>query len=395
MPTNPIGIAIGVCHAESMTGRDSTTLAGSAGRIRLSVLDQAPTRAGSTGAQAIREVADLAQAAEGLGFHRFWIAEHHAIGAVASTAPEVLIGHVAAVTRTIRVGSGGMLLPNHRPLHVAELFRMLAALHPGRIDLGVGRSEGSLDPRIVKAFERPETSTHAGGYDQMLDQLLSFARVQPLPADDELAGVEAGPTGEPFPPIFMLGSSTRSAAVAAAKGLGYAFAAYTGPDSVVPALEDYRRTFTPGAQARRPHAILGLKVIVGETDEHARALNAPSTLAMAQARAGTPQPLVDSETALAHRWTQAEREAATQIDRRMDVIGGPETVAARISELVDLTGADEVIATTSTFDPADRVASYARLAGVFELSRATAASMTDGRLQKAKRTSVEPAAVSS
>ncbi len=330
------------------------------------MLDGAPTRAGITPAQAIREVADLAQAAERLGFTRFWIAEHHAIGAVASTAPEVLIGHVAAVTSTIRVGSGGILLPNHRPLHVAELFRMLAALYPGRIDLGVGRSEGSLDPRIVRAFDRPQTSSHAAGYDQMFDQLLSFAGVHALPADDELAGVTAGPTGEAFPPIFMLGSSTSSAGVAAGRGLGYAFAASSAPDSVVPALQSYRHQFTPGSH-QRPHAILGLRVMIGENDEHAEMLNAPSALAHAQARARTPQPLVDVETALAHRWTAAEREGAAQIDSRMDVIGGPETAAARISELVAQTGADEVIATTSTFDPADRLASYARLAAAFAL----------------------------
>ncbi len=361
---------------------------------QLSVLDQAPTRSGVSPAQSIREVADLAQAVEPLGYRRFWIAEHHAIGAVASTAPEVLIGHVAAVTETIRVGSGAMLLPNHRPLHVAELFRMLAALYPGRIDLGVGRSEGSLDPRIVKAFDRPESSTHAGGYAEMFDQLLAFAQVQPLPVEDELAGVEAGPTGEPFPPIFMLGSSTNSAGVAAAKGLGYAFAAYTGPDAVIPALAEYRRAFQPG-QRSRPHAILGLRVIVGENDEHARALNAPSVLAMAQARTGTPRPLVDVEAALAHRWSDAERAAAATFDTRMDIIAGPATAAERLDELLAQTGADEAIVTTATYDPADRVASYTRLAGALELSRSTAAEITSGRLQKAKRTSVAPAVASS
>jgi luciferase family oxidoreductase group 1 len=362
--------------------------------IRLSALDPVPTRAGITPSQAIREVADLAEVVESLGFQRFWISEHHAIGAAASTAPEVLIGHVAALTHTIRVGSGGMLLPNHRPLHVAEVFRMLAALHPARIDLGLGRSEGALDPRIVKAFDRPETSTHAAGYEQMVDQLLSFAQLRPLPEADELAGVAAGPAGEPFPPIFMLGSSPDSAAVAAAKGLGYAFAAYSAPDAVVPALQAYRRQFSPGQQSH-PHAILGLRVIVGENDEHAAALNAPSVLAMAQARSGRPQAMVDVETALAHPWSDAEPEAAATFDARMDVIGGPETAANRIAELLEATGADEVIATTSTFDPADRVASYARLAAACELNRSTAAEITSGRLQKAKRTSVAPAVASS
>jgi luciferase family oxidoreductase group 1 len=368
----------------------------SQGAITLSVLDQAPTRTGVTPAQSIREVADLARHVEALGYRRFWIAEHHAIGAVASTAPEVLIGHVAAATSTIRVGSGGMLLPNHRPLHVAELFRMLAALHPGRIDLGVGRAEGALNPAIVKALGRPENSTHAAGYEQMLDELLSFAGVHPLPPDHELASVRAAPLGEDFPPIFMLGSSTSSAQTAAAKGLGYGFAAYTGPDALVPALQEYRAQFTPGSHAE-PYAIIGLKVMVGENDEHAQALNAPSVLAMAQARAGTPQPLVDVETALAHRWSDAEREAAAKSDARVDVIGGPESVAARISELVDETGADEVIATSSTFDPADRRTSYTRLAAVFELTGASPSrpvhlreSAGQGRLTRSDNASPPP-----
>jgi luciferase family oxidoreductase group 1 len=363
--------------------------------LLLSVLEQAPTRTDSTPAQSIRDVAGFAQATEALGYHRFWIAEHHAIGAVASTAPEVLIGHVASATTRLRVGSGGMLLPNHRPIHVAELFRMLSALHPGRIDLGVGRSEGSLNPDIVKAFGRPENSTHATGYEEMLDELLSFAGVRALPADSPFADLEAGPTGEPFPLIFMLGSSANSAVTAAARGLGYAFAAYTGPDALAPALRRYRRDFQPSFQRETPHAIVGARVIVGENDEHAKALSAPSTLALAQARSIGPRPMVDVETALAHRWTDAERAAMAKYDGRMDLIGGPETVLAGLERLIDETQADEIIVSANLFDPAERVASYARLATAVELSRSTASTITSGRLQNANLTSVAPASGSS
>lgn len=333
-----------------------------------SVLDQAPVRAGVDPAQSIRDVVPFARRLDRLGFTRFWIAEHHAMGGVASTAPEVLIGQVAGATAHLRVGSGGMLLPNHRPLHVVEQFRMLSALFPGRIDLGIGRSEGATDPAVVRAFGRAEDTAHGGGFDGQLDELLAFAGLRPLTDGHPLAGVRGGPVGEPFPPVYLLGSSLRSAETAARLGLGYGFAAYTNPDVAADALQHYRARFVPARAGDRPHAILGLKVMVGEDDDHARALALPWHLAMVRHRAGEPGPVLSVEQALAHRWTTAERDAEPMVDTRADVVGGPGRARAGLEQHLRESGADEIILTTNTFSPADRIASYERLAAAVGLS---------------------------
>ena len=334
-----------------------------------SVLDQAPTRAGTSPVQSIRGVVTLARHVDTLGYARFWIAEHHAMGGVASTAPEVLIGHVAEQTDHLRIGSGGMLLPNHRPIHVAEQFLTLEALHPGRIDLGIGRSEGATDDATVRAFMRPSDNDHGSGFDRQLDELLAFGGARALNGGDPLAGVRAGPGGVQLPPVFLLGSSLGSAATAARRGLGYGFAAYTNPGAVADALQLYRRQFTPARPGDRPHAILGLKVIVGQDDDHANALALPWHLALVRHRAGTPGPLKNVEDALRHRWTEAERAAEAKLDRSADVVGGPERARERLASLVAQTGADEVIASSNTFDPVEREASYARLALAVGLRR--------------------------
>ncbi len=336
----------------------------------LSVLDQAPTRAGGAPGHAIREAVEYAVLADRLGCHRFWVAEHHAIGSVAISAPEVLIGLIGARTQRIRVGSGGMLLPNHRPIHVAEQFRCLEALHPGRVDLGIGRSEGALDPATVLAFGRPGDNAHGAGFEEQLDQLLAFGDVAPLPEDHPLAAARAAPTDVPLPPVFLLGSSRNSAQTAARKGLGYGFAAHTNPDDAATALREYREAFgrAPGGgpHGARPHAILALKVMVGVDDEHARALDAPSHLSMVHARLGRRQPLMPVEEALAHVWTDEERAvAAKHIDARADVVGGPDTVRAGIEAAVAASGADEVIAIINTYDPAERHAALGRLMALF------------------------------
>ena len=327
-----------------------------------SVLEQAPIREGVEPAQSIREALVLARHVERLNYHRVWVAEHHALGGVASTAPEVLIGHIAAGTARIRVGSGGMLLPNHRPLHVAEQFLMLSALYPGRIDLGIGRSEGTLDDAIVLALGRPSDTAHGAGYEQQLDQLLAFAEIAPLPSGDPLAGVRAGPQGVPFPPVFMLGSSLDSARTAARRGLRYAFAAYSNPDIAHEALRLYRSAFEPAHPGARPYAILGLKVVVGEDDEHAQALALPWYISWVRGRAGRSGPLMPVEQALAYRFSEAERAAQGQIRTDADVFGGAEKVAELLADHVERSGADEIIATTNTFAIEDRLASYERLA---------------------------------
>jgi luciferase family oxidoreductase group 1 len=339
----------------------------------LSVLEQAPIREGVEPARSIRDALALARHVESLGYHRFWIAEHHAIGGVASSAPEVLIGHVASVTGSIRVGSGGMLLPNHRPLHVAEQFLTLEALHPGRIDLGLGRSEGSLDEAIVRALGRPEGSAHGDGYDAQIDQLLAFAGLARLPDGDPFAGVRAGPAGVPVPPVYMLGSSLDSARAAARRGLPYAFAAYTNPDIAHEALRLYRKRFTPARPGDRPYAILGLKVVVGDDDEHARALALPWYVSWVRTRAGTASGgLMPVERALDYRFSAPEREAEHRVRTDADIVAGPERAAARLHQQLERSGADEVIVTTNTFAFEDRLASYERLAEAAGLVEAQA-----------------------
>jgi luciferase family oxidoreductase group 1 len=350
-----------------LVGRHATTR-----EMLFSVLDQAPARAGGGAGQAVRDAVALAETADALGFHRFWVAEHHAIGSVSISAPEVILALLADRTRGLRVGSGGVLLPNHRPIHVAEQFRVLEALFPGRIDLGIGRSEGALDEAVVQAFARPADNAHGAGFEQQLDELLAFGDVQPLPADHPLASVRASPSDVPLPPVFLLGSSVNSAETAARKGLGYGFAAHTNPTEATAALLRYRDQFQPRVAGDRPHAILALKVMTGDDDAHAAALNAPSHLSLVRARTGVHEPLQSVEDALAHRWTDAERAAEAQyVDTRADVIGGPDTVRARIAELGAITQADEIIVISNTSDPVERRVALARFAETVGIAPAT------------------------
>jgi luciferase family oxidoreductase group 1 len=335
----------------------------------ISALDQAPRRAvrpaGSP--HPIAETITLARDLDELGFHRYWLAEHHVGFGFSLPAPEVVIAQVAAATRHLRVGSGGMLLPNHRPMHVAEQFRTLESLHPGRIDLGVGRSDGAADPAMAQALGRATDNGHGAGFDQQLSELLAFGDVLPLAPDHPLAQLRASPRDVPLPPITLLGSSVNSARTAARRGLGYGFAAYTNPDGAAEALHVYREQFVAARPGDRPHAILALKVLVGEDDDHAEALDAPLTLALAQFLAGQPSSLLTVEQAAAHRWTEAELAVRHRVDLRADVVGGPQRVRAGLEAHLAATGADEIIATSNTTDPADRRASFVRLAEVMEL----------------------------
>jgi luciferase family oxidoreductase group 1 len=335
--------------------------------IVYSVLDQAPARFGAVPGAAIHESVALAQYADALGYHRFWLAEHHAIDSIEISAPEVVIAQVAALTPRIRVGSGGILLPNHRPIHVAEQFRTLEALHPGRIDLGIGRSEGSLDEATVLAFQRSGDLAHGGGYERQLDELLAFGGQVPLPADDPMASIDVTPVGVPLPPVFLLGSSVGSAGTAARRGLGYGFAVHTNPEGAAPALARYRSEFRPSALRERPHAILAVKIIVGETEEHAIALSASQRVALAHVRLGRPGRLRPDAEAVAHQWTAAEREAEKSQHPESDLIGDADQVRRRLEALVAATGADEVLVITNVYDAAERRASFGRLAAAVGL----------------------------
>jgi luciferase family oxidoreductase group 1 len=331
--------------------------------LGLSVLDVSPVSSGSNGAQALRNTLELARLADRLGYERYWLAEHHNLATIASSAPEVMIGHVANVTERVRVGAGGIMLPNHAPLKVAETFRVLEALHPGRIDLGIGRAPGT-DPVTATALRRSEDGLGADDFPERFGELLAFSG-DGFPKDHPFRSVVAMPSGIELPPIWLLGSSGYSATAAGKMGLGYAFASHFSPADPAPAMRAYRENFEPSKDFVRPSAVLAVAVICGETEEHAQRLASSMELAWVRMRSGKPGPLPSPEEAMAHPYTPAERRLADAY-RTMQVIGDPSTVRTRIEELAERTMADEVMVTTNVYDHAERLGSYERLAAAFE-----------------------------
>jgi len=329
----------------------------------LSVLDVSPVSSGSNGAQALRNTLELAQLADRLGYERYWLAEHHNLATIASSAPEVMIGHVANVTERIRIGAGGIMLPNHAPLKVAETFRVLEALHPGRIDLGIGRAPGT-DPVTATALRRSDDGLGADDFPERFGELLAFSG-DGFPKDHPFRSVVAMPSDIELPPIWLLGSSGYSATAAGKMGLGYAFASHFSPADPAPAMRAYRENFEPSKDFVRPSAILAVAVICGETEEHAQRLASSMELAWVRMRSGKPGPLPSPEEAMGYRYTLAERRLADAY-RTMQVIGDPSTVRTRIEELAERTMADEVMVTTNVYDHAERLGSYERLAAAFE-----------------------------
>lgn len=339
--------------------------------IPLSVLDLAPVGSGSTPSAALRHVVELARLAERLGYVRCWYAEHHNLPSVACSAPEVLIAHVAAATGRIRVGSGGILLPNHAPLRVAEAFHTLEALHPGRIDLGIGRAPGT-DPATSGAL-RPFDA------EQFPAQLAELRAVSSgdFPADHPFASVRAVPTDVELPPVWLLGSSGATARLAGALGFGYSFASHFSHEPAEPAFRAYRNAFRPSERFPAPHALLAVSVICADTDERAEHLAWTLDLSWVRLRTGNLGPLPTPEEAMAYPYTPFEREIARQ-SRALHIVGGPGTVRDRIEALVQETGADEVMVSTMIHDPAERLRSYELLAGALSGGAApvTAASAT-------------------
>jgi len=331
--------------------------------LGLSVLDVSPVSSGSNGAQALRNTLELARLADRLGYERYWLAEHHNLATIASSAPEVMIGHVANVTERIRIGAGGIMLPNHAPLKVAETFRVLEALHPGRIDLGIGRAPGT-DPVTATALRRSDDGLGADDFPERFGELLAFSG-DGFPKDHPFRSVVAIPSDIELPPIWLLGSSGYSATAAGKMGLGYAFASHFSPADPAPAMRAYRENFEPSKDFVRPSAILAVAVICGETEEHAQRLASSMELAWVRMRSGKPGPLPSPEEAMAHPYTPAERRLADAY-RTMQVIGDPSTVRTRIEELAERTMADEVMVTTNVYDHAERLGSYERLAAAFE-----------------------------
>jgi luciferase family oxidoreductase group 1 len=337
----------------------------------LSVLDLAPVTSGSTTADALRRTLDLAAHADSLGFTRYWVAEHHNMPGIASSAPAVLIGHIADATERLRVGSGGVMLPNHAPLVVAEQFGMLEALHPGRIDLGIGRAPGT-DPVTAAALRRSVEALGADDFPEQLMDLIGFFTGE-FPAAHPYRAITAVPAVGNMPALWILGSSGYGAQVAGLLGLPFAFAHHFSADFTLPALALYRKAFRPSEVLDAPYAMIGVGVVCAEDDERARWLAGPGALSYLRLRSGRPGTFPSPEEAAAYPYTEAER-ASVGGRLRNTVIGSPEAVRLRLDQLAGETGVDELMVTTVVHDHADRVRSYELLAdawGYCTLTRST------------------------
>ncbi|HEV2129599.1 MAG TPA: LLM class flavin-dependent oxidoreductase [Longimicrobiaceae bacterium] len=330
-------------------------------RLPLSILDLVPVASGSTASEALRNMLDLARLTDRRGYERYWFAEHHSIPSIASSAPEILIAHVAAATERIRVGSGGIMLPNHVPLQVAERFHTLEALHPGRIDLGIGRAPGT-DPATVRAL-RPFPAER---FSEQLGELLALSR-QEFPEDHPFRSIRVIPSDVALPPIWLLGSSGASARLAGQLGMGYSFASHFSHASPLPATQAYREAFHPSASFPEPHMILAIAAVCAETEERADYLATSMDLAWVRLQRGEFGPLPSPEEATTYPYTPQEL-AIVQSYRRLNFVGTPESVRERILARVAETGADEIMVISTIHSHVDRLRSYELLADAFNLS---------------------------
>jgi len=314
---------------------------------KLSVLDLAPIVEGSTTKQALDNSLDLARHAERLGYHRFWLAEHHNMSGIASAATAVLIAHVAAGTKTIRVGAGGIMLPNHAPLMVAEAFGTLAELHPGRIDLGLGRAPGA-DQATMRALRR-----NLGGVDTFPQDVVELMNWFEPPVPGQT--IQAVPGSGAEVEIWILGSSLFGAQLAAHLGLPYAFASHFAPGDMESAIQIYRERFRPSPRLQKPYVMLGVNVIGAETDDEAKLLFTSIQQAFANLRLGRPGKMPPPKADL-QLDPMVEHGIAQALS--CSVVGGPEKVKRGIAEFVERTGADELMVTGSVWDHQKRLRSY-------------------------------------
>jgi len=324
-----------------------------------SILDLAFIPAGATAADALHHSLDLAQHAESWGYRRFWVAEHHNMAGIASAATAVVIGYVAGGTRTIRVGAGGVMLPNHAPLIIAEQFGTLESLYPGRIDLGLGRAPGT-DQQTVRALRRTPASADRFP-DDVLELQALLGPVQPGQA------VQAIPGAGLQVPLWILGSSLYGAQLAAALGLPYAFASHFAPDALLQALEAYRAGFRPSAQLDRPYAMVAANVVVADSDTGARRLFTSMQQGFTHLFRGTRSQLRPPIDDIDAYWTPAEK---VQVDRMLQYsfVGSPQTVRAGLDAFIARTAADEVMVAAGIHDHAARLRSYQLLAGILEMT---------------------------
>ena len=324
----------------------------------LSILDLAPVPRGSDVSQALANTIDLARHAERLGYNRYWLAEHHNMAGIASAATSVVIGAVAAATTSIRVGAGGVMLPNHAPLVIAEQFGTLNALYPGRIDLGLGRAPGS-DMATARALRR----TLAGDGDSFPQDVMELLHWFEPAADDQRIRANPG-EGQPVP-VWILGSSTYGAQLAAHLGLPYAFASHFAPTEIMSAIRIYRETFRPSARLAKPYVMLGFNVFAADTDAEGQALFSSVQQAFVNLRSGRPGKLPPPLPGYADTLVEGERAMIGQA-LACSAVGSPSTVRAAVQAFVDRTGADELMVTSQIWDPAARARSYDLLADVMQ-----------------------------
>jgi luciferase family oxidoreductase group 1 len=336
--------------------------------LKLSVLDQSPVPAGSTPADALRNTIELARLTDRLGYERYWIAEHHAIEALASPAPEILIARVAAETSGIRVGSGAVLLPHYSPLKVVEAFRVLHALYPGRIDLGVGRAPGGT-PLETWALRRDrERRQTTDDFPQQLVEMLTWLSGQ-FPPSHPFSRIKLTPAMPGSPEVWLLGSSLWSAAAAAHLGLPYAFAHFIDPNPTRSALQHYQSNFETEDPSRAPRTIIALGAICAETDAEAARLMTSARLFRRRIRQGDLRPIPTPEEAIAELGSLPEPATPSGEEWPRYFAGAPETVREQLIDMASVLNVDEVMVVTIVHDHRARMHSYELLAEAFNLSR--------------------------
>jgi luciferase family oxidoreductase group 1 len=332
--------------------------------LLLSVLDLSPVVAGGSAAASLRNTLDLARLADRIGYTRYWLAEHHNLPNIASAAPDIMIGQVAAVTQRIRVGAGGVMLPNHAPLMVAERFKVLEALFPGRIDLGLGRAPGT-DQVTSYALRRRQNVNEDDDFLDRFQELILFDSGG-FPEGHPFGKIKVMPADVKLPPIWLLGSSDYSAQLAAAVGTGFSFAHHFANHDAVAAMRMYRDRFKPSHWRSTPYAILAVHVVCAETDAEAERLAASVDLNFVRRNKGEFFPLASPEDALAYPYTPMDRECI-RINRMRLFVGSPSTVCVRLASLAAETGADELMLTCMIYDHVARKRSYELMAQEFGL----------------------------
>ncbi|WP_070119717.1 LLM class flavin-dependent oxidoreductase [Bacillus marinisedimentorum] len=330
--------------------------------LRLSVLDQSPVLRGDTARDALLQTTELARKVEELGYHRFWVSEHHSTPSLAGSSPEVLIAHLAANTSTIRIGSGGVLLPHYSAYKVAENFRILENLHPGRIDLGIGRAPGGM-PNVNRALHDGQIRS-AERYPEQIDELLAYLRGE----DPYMMGVYATPTGPSIPELWFLGSSAASALLAAEIGASFTFAHFINSQGGMLATDRYRSRFRPSGLNSEPKTSVSVFTIAADTEQEAERLASSLDLALllieqGKSKNGFPPP----EEALSYTYSPFERERVRENRNRM-VVGDAAQVKQQLEELAKAYGTEEIIINTITYPFEERIRSYELLADAFSLN---------------------------